>query len=1065
MQKIKQRFHFRFIFMILAVQLLAVFTCQGQSSGQNYIMRAKVLVPGITSESALNAVLSDPSKVRVSIQYFDGLGREMQILQQKASPLGKDIIQPILYDSMGRQTKQYLPYVSSGTADGSYRSSAVSEQQSFYNSPPAGVTAIPSGSGQVAYSETKFEASPLMRVQQLGFPGADWKIGGSHTQRQGQGINGINDIRNWIMTSSGASGTTYFPKNRLYTDTLTDEDGYKTISYTDMDKKVLLKKVQDASGYLSTYYIYDDMDNLRYVLPPGFTPTSFVESDAAFEQFAYGYHYNGKKQVVRKKIPGKGWEYFVYNKIDQLMMSQDGNQRAKSPQEWTIFKYDEIGRLVLTGIYSHSGSSANTDYLSAQQSALDGNSNLWETSLSTGTGYTANSYPSSWDRTLTINYFDSYDIPGKTSTYNATQSVTTRLQGLATGSKVNMLGTSDLLLTVNYYDQQARLLESVSDNHLGGIDRVINSWNFADELTASTRTHTSSGGSVTIANRYEYDHMGRKTKTYEQIGSDAEILLAELGYNELGQVYTKSLHNGSQTITHSYNSRGWLTGKSAPLFAMALKYTDGTSPRYNGNITNQLWGTPGSLGNTFTYSYDPLNRLTAGDTGTGIYEKDISYDNMGNITSLNRNGTGTQAYSYSGNQLGSVTGGVSRSYSYDANGNALSDGTHTISYNLLNLPSTVSGGTSMAYTYDALGRKLRRVSGGTTTDYVAGIQYTGGAIDFIQTEEGLARKSGSNYLYEYALTDHLGNNRLTFDIYSSAAREIQHDSYYPFGKTFNSYTLGTRNQYLYNGKEFQEGLAQYDYGARFYDAVVARWTTADPHAEKYPSLSTYNYVYNNPLKHIDPDGKDGIVSIKGNVITISSNIYLYGSGATAATAKQMQSDITKSWGTNNGKPWSYDDGNGNKYNVKFNVSVSLYEGKEKNDPTIIPESWNPNNRDNFIEIGSSLKEVGRSFVQGGDEGEWRGVGRNGMSLSQDDPAAHEFGHLMGLGDRYTDGKGADSGWGGNVMGKPAGKGKVEQKNINGILLDVMKAFQAFQADKNNINKTFRYEINDRNPGN
>ncbi|PTS94411.1 hypothetical protein DBR11_23430 [Pedobacter sp. HMWF019] len=191
--------------------------------------------------------------------------------------------------------------------------------------------------------------------------------------------------------------------------------------------------------------------------------------------------------------------------------------------------------------------------------------------------------------------------------------------------------------------------------------------------------------------------------------------------------------NGANTTLLGYNERGWLNASAAPGFVMALNYADGTTPQFNGNIANQQWSTAGGAGKMYIYSYDKLNRLTSGISSDNKNEQGITYDLMGNIKTLTRDALAPQVYDYTstGNRLNAVTGGLIRSYTYDLNGNALTDGTNTFTYNVLNLPATVTGPNASTYTYDATGKKLTRVKGSVITHYIDGIQYNGTAIDFM----------------------------------------------------------------------------------------------------------------------------------------------------------------------------------------------------------------------------------------------------------------------------------------------------------------------------------------------
>ena len=415
-----------------------------------------------------------------------------------------------------------------------------------------------------------------------------------------------------------------------------------------------------------------------------------------------------------------------------------------------------------------------------------------------------------------------------------------------------------------------------------------------------THTHTASGKTTrTEVYTYTYDHADRISKVQHSFGGTS-ITLYDATYDNFGRLLTKQYHGTSTNkLTYAYNLRSWLTGISGTCFTQNLYYNTGVgTAKCNGSISSMTWKSGNeSTVRGYKFTYDGLDRMlnaTYGETASistnanRFSENVTGYDKNGNIKSLQRYGqTGASAYglidnltfTLNGNQLSRVDDAVMASaygggfefkdgvkqvgeYTYDANGNLTKDlnkGITDIQYNCLNLPSAVtfSDGSTITYVYAADGTKLRTVHkiGGatTTTDYCGNVVYENGAQKLLITEEGYITLSDNKYYYY--LKDHQGNNRVVIN-QSGAVEETNH--YYLFGGVFASST--STQPYKYNSKEYdtKKGLNWYDYGARHYDAVLGRFMTVDPLAEKYYSESLYTYCYSNPINCIDPNGKDGI---------------------------------------------------------------------------------------------------------------------------------------------------------------------------------------------------------------
>jgi RHS repeat-associated protein len=338
---------------------------------------------GYTTESSVKSLSNTVDQINVSTQYFDGLGRPIQTVDYEASPSKKDVISSTAYNQFGQEEYKFLPY-SSGS-DGSFKANAFSTQKTFYNSTM--VSSEPAYSKeQFYYSHIDYEPSPLNRVSKTFAPGNAWagSEGGSSEKAVSIQylVNTSNDhVRIWTISNdvvadannipNSASGQEY-AAGTLYKTVTLDEQGNAIVEYKDLEGHVILKKVEvdntmasDYTGYagfLCTYYVYDDLGQLRFVIPPKAVAnitSTWVISTAMATELCFRYEYDERQRIKAKKVPGADWVYMVYDSRDRLVYTQDGNLRSKSSGQWAYVFYDALNRPVQTGIMSYSGAWSN----------------------------------------------------------------------------------------------------------------------------------------------------------------------------------------------------------------------------------------------------------------------------------------------------------------------------------------------------------------------------------------------------------------------------------------------------------------------------------------------------------------------------------------------------------------------------------------------------------------------------------------------------------------------------------------------------------------------------------
>jgi hypothetical protein len=341
----------KLVYIIMFIPFIVL----GQTTTENFVKNTtyKVKTTNGTTKASGGALL-DEDKTE-SITYFDGLGRAKQSIVLRVGGQLQDIVSFMKYDAFGRQVKEYLPF-SNGSNNLSKRTiDLVTTTNQFYQTKYPEDFAGVSLPNVNAYSEKVFDNSPLNRVLEQSAPGKDWKLGStysakgytnnSHTIKFEYDTNTFNEVKIYKVTTTFSSntytptlqgGTTNYDTGQL-TKTITkdenwvpaDDVNHTTEEFKNKQGQVILKRTYNSGQKHDTYYVYDDFGNLTYVLPPKTEGNIDKPNTAELSELCYQYKYDHRNRLVEKKIPGKGWEYIVYDKLDRPVMTSDANLLAQ----------------------------------------------------------------------------------------------------------------------------------------------------------------------------------------------------------------------------------------------------------------------------------------------------------------------------------------------------------------------------------------------------------------------------------------------------------------------------------------------------------------------------------------------------------------------------------------------------------------------------------------------------------------------------------------------------------------------------------------------------------------
>lgn len=744
---------------ITFLALCVPFLLYAQSKKQNYI---KETVHLDTNGASIE-----------NVSYYDGLGNLSEIVST-ASGTSDNVYTFKTYDSKGRESKNFYPTPIGSGLDFKDYYSFVSASSNYYND-------------EYAFKQNYYDdADHIVRED---VAGNNWHAHSAHNECSYE-TNILSD--KVIRYDADPIAKSYYPEGCLEKESAKDADGNEVVIFKDLDGNTILERRNQGD----TYYVYDKLGQLRYILSPQYQEKEDLAA------YAYQYDYDECGNLVRKTLPGSQYTQYWYDKEGLLAYEQDALLRDKGL--YRFYLYDRFDRVVLVGTTT----SCNTNIKNAKH----------DVSFSSQNGGIANSGYAFYGNTSNFSkgsnvslekayYYDSYGFLSgafKDDFAPISPSQKGGCNDLLAGSIIKT-SNGQFLFTVNSYDPKGNLINTSTKGLKGYTSKVSNTYSLTNKLVTSDAELDVKYGEllkISLTNEYSTRNnllISKKLILSHGEGTESSSTLNYMydATNRLSQIVRPEQYGN---VSYSYDVHGWPVKIESNSFKEELSYSDGVgTPCYNGNISSLKWSNSNySEKRGYKFHYDRLNRLTEANYGEGEslsnagdnFKESVNYDLNGNITSLERHGKkqdGTYGVidklnvSLNGNQIVNISDAADKivyegaldfepasdgisSCKYNDFGALISDtgrGITMIEYDNNKNPIRIqfSNGNVTKYIYSAEGTKLRtiyytampniNVPDGCTHELDASEIQTTDSLDFLM-EGNLILKNGriNKYLFE-----------------------------------------------------------------------------------------------------------------------------------------------------------------------------------------------------------------------------------------------------------------------------------------------------------------------------